>query len=365
MKIISGRLDRGFELHQDAYERKALEVLRSGRYILGDELAFFEQEFAAHMGALHCVGVASGLDALTLSVRALNLGAGDEVIVPANTYIASVMAVTINGAKPVFVEPDQFYNIDTKKIESSLTSKTRAIMVVHLYGQACKMDDIMDIAKRHGLSVIEDCAQSHDAMFQGKKTGTFGTVGCFSFYPTKNLGAFGDGGAIITQDPAIAERVRQLRNYGSREKYLFEEVGMNSRLDELQAGLLRVRLSHIDELTKERQQIAAFYTEHIKNPRISLPQVREGSSCVWHQYVVLSQERDSLAGYLSENEITTLIHYPVPPHLSKAYEYLGLVEGSLPITEQYAKSVLSLPIYNGITRQELNYVVEAINHFEQ
>ena len=238
-------------------------------------------------------------------------------------------------------------------------------MVVHLYGQACKMDDIMDIAKRHGLSVIEDCAQSHDAMFQGKKTGTFGTVGCFSFYPTKNLGAFGDGGAIITQDPAIAERVRQLRNYGSREKYLFEEVGMNSRLDELQAGLLRVRLSHIDELTKERQQIAAFYTEHIKNPRISLPQVREGSSCVWHQYVVLSQERDSLAGYLSENEITTLIHYPVPPHLSKAYEYLGLVEGSLPITEQYAKSVLSLPIYNGITRQELNYVVEAINHFEQ
>ena len=317
------------------------------------------------MGALHCVGVASGLDALTLSVRALNLGAGDEVIVPANTYIASVMAVTINGAKPVFVEPDQFYNIDTKKIESSLTSKTRAIMVVHLYGQACKMDDIMDIAKRHGLSVIEDCAQSHDAMFQGKKTGTFGTVGCFSFYPTKNLGAFGDGGAIITQDPAIAERVRQLRNYGSREKYLFEEVGMNSRLDELQAGLLRVRLSHIDELTKERQQIAAFYTEHIKNPRISLPQVREGSSCVWHQYVVLSQERDSLAGYLSENEITTLIHYPVPPHLSKAYEYLGLVEGSLPITEQYAKSVLSLPIYNGITRQELNYVVEAINHFEQ
>lgn len=363
MKIISGRLDRGFELHQAEYEAKAIEVLRSGWYILGKEVAAFEQEFAAHMNVPCCVGLASGLDALHLGVRALGIGVGDEVIVQANTYIASVMGISMNGATPVFVEPDEYHNIDVTAIEEKITEKTKAIMVVHLYGQAAKMDDIMAIAYKHNLKVIEDCAQSHDACYMGQKTGTFGDIGCFSFYPTKNLGAFGDGGALITSDPAIADRIKKLRNYGSSVKYHFDEVGVNSRLDELQAGLLRVRLKHLDELTEERCRIAACYNQKIQNPLIRKPIVQENATGVWHQYVICCDRREDLMKHLADHEISTMIHYPIPPHLSGAYAYLGFRKGDFPKTELYADTVLSLPMYNGMTKEEIDAVITAVNGF--
>ena len=363
MKVISGRLDRAFELHQKEYEDKAIEVLRSGWYILGKEVSSFEEEFAAHNNIEYCVGVASGLDALALAIRALGIGEGDEVLVQANTYIASVMGITMNRATPVFVEANKYYNISVEDLESKITPKTKAIMVVHLYGQACKMDVVMVVAKKHGLYVVEDCAQSHDACYNGKKTGTFGDIGCFSFYPTKNLGAFGDAGAILTSNKELRDKIAMLRNYGSNVKYHFEEVGLNSRLDELQAGLLRVRLRYLEAMAKERERIADYYTKNIKNDKIIKPELQEGATSVWHQYVVRTDERDRFEEYLKENEIITTIHYPIPPHLSKAYEYLNLKEGSFPMTEKYAKEMLSLPIYNGMTDEEVKYVVEVINKY--
>ena len=350
MKVISGRLDRAFELHQKEYEDKAIEVLRSGWYILGKEVSSFEEEFAAHNNIEYCVGVASGLDALALAIRALGIGEGDEVLVQANTYIASVMGITMNRATPVFVEANKYYNISVEDLESKITPKTKAIMVVHLYGQACKMDVVMEVAKKHGLYVVEDCAQSHDACYNGKKTGTFGDIGCFSFYPTKNLGAFGDAGAILTSNKELRDKIAMLRNYGSKVKYHFEEVGLNSRLDELQAGLLRVRLRYLEEMAKERERIADYYTKNIKNDKIIKPELQEGATSVWHQYVVRTDERDRFEEYLKENEI-------------KAYEYLNLKEGSFPMTEKYAKEMLSLPIYNGMTDEEVKYVVEVINKY--
>lgn len=363
MKVLSGRLDTGFALYQDEYEKKAIEVLRSGWYILGKEVESFEREFAAHNGSKYCVGVASGLDALYLGVRALGISQGDEVLVQGNTYIASVMGISMSGATPIFVEPDEYHNLDASKIEEKITERTKAIMVVHLYGQASNMDKIMAIAKSYNLKVIEDCAQAHDAEYKGKKVGTFGDVGCFSFYPTKNLGAFGDAGAVLTDNKEIAERIKCLRNYGSKVKYQFEEVGINSRLDEIQAGLLRVRLHHLNELTDERVRIAEYYSENISNSKIIKPQVRVGATSVWHQYVIMCTQREKLMEYLLQNEITTMIHYPVPPHLSEAYKYLNVKEGTLPLTESYAKSVLSLPIYNGMKDEELEWVVDTINRF--
>ena len=363
MKVISGRLDRAFELHQKEYEDKAIEVLRSGWYILGKEVSSFEEEFAAHNNIEYCVGVASGLDALALAIRALGIGEGDEVLVQANTYIASVMGITMNRATPVFVEANKYYNISVEDLEPKITPKTKAIMVVHLYGQACKMDVVMEVAKKHGLYVVEDCAQSHDACYNGKKTGTFGDIGCFSFYPTKNLGAFGDAGAILTSNKELRDKIAMLRNYGSKVKYHFEEVGLNSRLDELQAGLLRVRLRYLEAMAKERERIADYYTKNIKNDKIIKPEIQEGATSVWHQYVVRTDERDRFEEYLKENEIITTIHYPIPPHLSKAYEYLNIKEGSFPLTEKYAKEMLSLPIYNGMTDEEVKYVVEVINKY--
>lgn len=257
MKIMPNRLDRGFQLYQEEFETKALEVLRSGWYVLGKEVSSFEEEFAAYTGGKHCIGLASGLDALWIAFRVLGIGKGDEVIVQGNTYIASVMGITINGATPVFVEPDEYFNIDASQIEEKITGKTKAILVVHLYGQASNMDIIMEIARKHNLRVVEDCAQSHGARFRGKMTGTFGDIGCFSFYPSKNLGAFGDGGAIVTDDSSIADDVRIFRNYGSEKRYYNKVVGTNSRLDELQAGLLRVRLSHMQELEEEKRKICS------------------------------------------------------------------------------------------------------------
>lgn len=362
-KISANRLDRGFFRYQTEFEAKALAVLRSGWYVLGKEVAAFEDEFATYLGARCCAGVASGLDALWLAFRVLGIGRGDEVIVQGNTYIASVMGITINGATPIFVEPDAYFNIATDKIEEKITPRTKAILVVHLYGQAANMAPIMSIAKKHGLKVVEDCAQSHGAKFQGKMTGTFGVVGCFSFYPSKNLGAFGDGGAMVTNDPAIDELIRIYRNYGSEKRYYNKVVGTNSRLDELQAGLLRVKLSHLSELTAERENLCQKYLTKITNPRLKLPQVRDDATHVWHQFVVQAENRAALIAYLNEHDIGSIIHYPIPPHLSEAYAYLGLSKGALPITEYCADTVLSLPLYNGMTADEQDYVIDTLNAF--
>ncbi len=362
-KIMPNRLDRGFERYQEEIEAAALRVLRSGWYVLGPEVSAFEEEFARFTGSRYCVGLASGLDALWLAFRVLGIGSGDEVIVQGNTYIASVMGITINGATPVIVEPDEFYNLDADRIEEKITEKTKAVLVVHLYGQASNMDKIADVCRRHGLRLVEDCAQSHGAAAGGKMTGTFGDIGCFSFYPSKNLGAFGDAGAIVTDREEIYRAMKMYRNYGSEKRYYNKVVGANSRLDELQAAMLRVRLSHMEEITGERREIAARYTERIRNEKLVLPAVRDGVTHVWHQYVVRTERRDQLAAYLEANGIGTIIHYPVPPHLSEAYAYLGYQRGDYAITEKYADTVLSLPMYNGMTQEEQMRVIRRLNEF--
>lgn len=363
MNIQCNRLDRGFELYQKEYEEKTIEVLRSGWYVLGKELELFEQEFAQYLGVKHCVGVASGLDALKIAVHLLGIGDGDEVIVQGNTYIATVMGISENGSTPVFVEPDEYYNIDVDKIEEKITEKTKAIMVVHLYGQSADMTAIMKLAEKYHLKVIEDCAQAHGAMHCGRKVGTFGDVGCFSFYPTKNLGAFGDGGALVTNQGNICKEAQIYRNYGSEKKYHNQIVGLNSRLDEIQAGLLRVKLKYLDRLNEEREQIAQKYLAHLKNNNIYVPKVRKDSTSVWHQFVIRTKAREKLMEYLNEKGIHTMIHYPIPPHLSEAYKYLHVPKGALPITERYAQEVLSLPMYNGMPEEEIDDVIRVMNAF--
>lgn len=363
MNIMPNDLKRQYDLFAPEYEQKALEVLRKGWYVLGEEVKAFEEEYAALIGSRHCVGLANGLDALWISFKLLGVGPGDEVIVSANAYVACVIGITMNGATPVFVEPDEYDNIDADKIEAAITRNTVAILAVHLFGQACDMDKICDIASRRGLLLIEDCAQSHLTTWRGKTTGTFGDAACFSFYPTKNLGAFGDAGAITTSSDALNDALRVFRNYGSRQRYYCEVVGVNSRLDELQAALLRVKLSHLKELNAERERIAARYLGEVNNELIKMPKVRPGSSMIWHQFVIHSERRDALAAFLKKRGIGTIIHYPIPPHLSEAYAYLGYGEGDFPITERAAKEVLSLPMYNGMTDEELDYVIAALRDF--
>lgn len=363
MQIKCNVLDRQFYQYQDEYEAAALRVLRSGWYVLGNEVKQFEEEFAAFTGRKYCVGLNSGLDALIMSVRALGIGRGDEVIVQANTYIATVLGITENGATPVFVEPDQYYNIDADKIEAAITDKTKAIMVVHLYGQASNMEQIVEIAKKYDLPIIEDCAQSHGACFNEKMTGSFGISGCFSFYPTKNLGAFGDAGAIVTDDKEFADKIRMMRNYGSRIKYVNEIEGINSRLDEMQAALLRVKLIYLEELNNERVVLADRYTKGITNNCIIKPEIRIGADSIFHQYVIRCTQREDMQKYLEEQGIQTQIHYPIPPHLAECYRHLGHKEGEYPITESYAKEMLSLPLYTGMTFEEQDYVIEKLNAF--
>ena len=364
MRIMPNRMDRGFYKYQNEFENKALEILRSGWYVLGKEVETFEKEFAAYVGGEYCVGLASGLDALWIAFRLLGIGDGDGVIVQGNTYIASVMGITINGATPIFIEPDNSFGIDVEKIEEKINKNTKAILVVHLYGMASRMDRITELCKKYNLKLIEDCAQSHGACFGNKMTGIFGDVGCFSFYPSKNLGGFGDGGAVVLKDENLARDFKIFRNYGSEKRYYNKIVGANSRLDELQAGLLRIKLRHIKELTNERTEIALRYSEELKNPKIRLPELASGASGVWHQYVVRCEERQRLKEYLVAKGIETIIHYPIPPHLSEAYQYLGYKRGYLPITEHLADTVLSIPIYNGMTIDEQRYVIDAINSFE-
>ena len=365
MKILANDLKRQYDIFAKEYNEAAIKVLDSGWYILGKEVELFEKEYADYIGSKFCVGCASGLDALQIAFRVIGIGKGDEVIVCSNSYIACVMGITMNEGTPVFVEPDEYDNLDADKIEEKITDKTKAILAVHLYGQPCDMDKIMDIAKRHDLKVIEDCAQAHGTMWKNKKVGSIGDIGCWSFYPTKNLGGFGDGGALTTNNEEYASEFRVIRNYGSKKiHYENDIIGMNSRLDELQAGLLRVKLTHLDELNDERRKIAERYDKEIKNPLIKPLETRPDSYNVYHQYVIHTSKRDELMNYLKENEIGTIIHYPIPPHLQKAYEYLGYKKGDLPIAEKYADEVLSLPMYNGMSEEEQSYVIEKLNSFK-
>lgn len=333
-------------------------------YIDGAEDKAFEKAFAEYCGTAYCIGVGNGLDALMLALKALNIGEGDEVIVPSNTYIATALAVTYVGAVPVFVEPDiNTFNIDPKKIEASVTDRTKAIMPVHLYGQACDMDPILAVAQKYGLKIVEDCAQAHGATYRGKKVGTFGDAAGFSFYPGKNLGALGDAGAVVTDDEALAAKIRALGNYGSDYKYHHIYKGNNSRLDELQAAFLAAKLPHLDRMNEERRRIADLYTAGIRNEKIILPYVNENCVPVWHIYGIRCRERDKLEQYLKDRGISTNKHYPIPMHLQGCYRDLGIEKGALPVAEEISSTELSLPMYYGMTDEEVQYVIDAVNHF--
>jgi dTDP-4-amino-4,6-dideoxygalactose transaminase len=336
--------------------------MRSAWYILGKELEAFEQEFAGYCGTSHCVGVANGLDALHLILRAYGIGEGDEVIVPSNTYIATWLAVSQTDATPVPVEPDaRTYNLDPARIEAAITPRTKAIMPVHLYGQPADMDPIMEIARRHGLKVVEDNAQAQGARYKGRRTGALGDAAGNSFYPGKNLGAFGDAGAVTTNDPVLAEKIHLLRNYGSKKKYHNECKGYNSRLDEMQAAFLRVKLKKLDEWNGRRRVVAAHYLTELGGDRgLSLPFVPEWAEPVWHLFVVRHPKRDALQQKLSEAGIGTLIHYPIPPHLSGAYADRKLGRGAFPIAENLADSVLSLPMGPHLARSETDLVIDSV-----
>ena len=334
-------------------------------YIEGEEDRRFEQRFAEYCGTKYCVGVGNGLDALMLSLKALEIGAGDEVIVPSNTYIATALAVTYVGAKPVFVEPDiSTFNINPMRIEEALTDRTKVIMPVHLYGQACEMDPIMEIAKRHHLYLVEDCAQAHGATYKGKKTGTFGDIAAFSFYPGKNLGALGDAGAIVTDSQALAEKVRALGNYGSDYKYHHIYKGNNSRLDELQAAFLTAKIPHLDRMNAERRRIADRYFREIRNPEIILPTVQDDCVPVWHIFGIRCKERDALERHLNAKGIITNKHYPIPIHLQECYRDLGYRQGDFRVAEEISATELSLPMYYGMTEEQIDYVIDSVNSFE-
>lgn len=363
MNINPNQLDRGYLKYKNEYDKVVIDTLGSGWYILGKEVEKFENNFKQFIGTKYCVGLNSGLDALILAFRALEIGFGDEVIVPANTYIASVIGITENGATPIFVEPDEFFNLDADKIEAAITERTKAILVVHLYGQAANMKKIKDLATKYNLFLVEDCAQSHGASYADQITGAWGDIGCFSFYPTKNMGAFGDAGCIVTSSHEIYEKIYMFRNYGSKIKYQNEVVGINSRLDEIQAALLNVKFKHYEELKKERIELANMYLDFIINPKVILPKIREKSDAIWHLFVVKVDNREEFKEFLNANDIGTQIHYPIPPHLSKAYKYFGYKKGDFPITENYSDTLISLPLYDGMTKEEIMYVINIINRY--
>ena len=340
----------------------------SGWYILGDNLQRFEQQFAQYCQVRHCIGVGNGLDALFLIFRAWmelgELAPGDEVIVPANTYIASILAVTEAGLTPVPVEPDErTYTIDPRCVAAAISPRTRAIMAVHLYGQCCDMEPLWDLAQKYGLKIIEDAAQAHGATYRGKKAGSLGHAAGFSFYPTKNLGALGDGGAVTTNDDRLAECVRALRNYGSHEKYVHLYKGRNSRLDEIQAAFLSIKLPYLDANNAQRREIARFYLSEIKNPLVRIPYVADYGEHVWHLFVVRVPDRDHFRRYLADRGIETAVHYPIPPHKQRAYKEWNHL--AFPITEAIHREVVSLPLYPGLTAQEVSSIVEHINDYQQ
>lgn len=355
------------EKELDGQMRAAFQrVYENSWYIGGREDDAFEKAFAAYCGCDYCVGVGNGLDALMLALKALGIGKGDAVIVPSNTFIATALAVTYVGADPVFVEPDiRTYNIDPAKIEEKITERTKAILPVHLYGQAADMDPILAMAEKYHLYVVEDCAQAHGATYKGKTVGSFGDAAGFSFYPGKNLGALGDAGAVVTNDAALAEKVRTLGNYGSDRKYHHIYQGNNSRLDELQAALLSAKLPHMNRVNENRRETAGKYLAGIRNPQIVLPYVLPDTVPVWHLFAVRCRHRDALAAYLAEKGIGTNRHYPIPIHMQDCYANLGIATGSLPIAEEISATELSLPMYYGMTDGEIQYVIDCVNTFER
>lgn len=357
-KPMENELDK--EL-RDSFER----VYQRSWYIGGIEDKNFETAFAEYCGAKYCVGTGNGLDALILILKALGIGLGDEVIVPSNTYIATALAVTYVGAKIVFVEPElNTYNINPNMIEKVITDQTKAIMPVHLYGQPCDMDAIMEIANRYNLFVVEDCAQAHGALYKEKKVGTFGIAAGFSFYPGKNLGALGDAGAVITNDKDLADRVRALGNYGSDYKYHHIYKGYNNRLDEMQAAFLLAKLPHLDRMNEERRRIASLFLNGIKNERVILPKVIETVTSVWHVFALNCVERDRLEKYLNNRGIGTNKHYPIPIHLQECYSDLGYKKGDFPIAELISDTELSIPMYYGMSDEEIQYIIDVINEFK-
>jgi dTDP-4-amino-4,6-dideoxygalactose transaminase len=344
-------------------EKAASSVIRSGWYVLGQEVSQFESEFASYIGAKHCIGVANGLDALILSIEALNLPKGSDILVASNTYIATILAILRAGHQPVLVEPElETFNMDPSQLAKSITPTTLAICVTHLFGKSCRMDAIGAFAKEHGLKMVEDCAQSHGATLANQMTGTFGDAGCFSFYPTKNLGAIGDAGAVITNDDALADRLRHLRNYGSKQKYVNEYVGVNSRLDEMQAALLRVKLRHLGEMTQHKRALAEIYFTHLPE-WLHLPRRRADEYDVFHIFGVRHPERDQLRAWLLSQNIKTEIHYPIPPYQQNAMQ--GILHGAWPIADELHQTELSLPISVGHTPEEIQRVCEAIQQFQR
>ncbi|MFR4016119.1 MAG: DegT/DnrJ/EryC1/StrS family aminotransferase [Holdemanella porci] len=357
-KPLEKELDKDL---RDAFER----VYNRSWYIEGVEDEAFEKAFAEYCDSKYCVGVGNGLDSLFLALKAMGIKEGDEVIVPSNTYIATALAVTYTGATPVFVEPDiRTFNIDPTKIEAAITDKTRAIMPVHLYGQACDMDPIMNIAKKYDLYVVEDCAQAHGAKYNGKVIGSFGDAAGFSFYPGKNLGALGDAGATVTNNEELAKKVRALGNYGSDYKYHHIYQGNNSRLDELQAAFLAAKLPHLNKVNVERRKIAQKYLDGINNPEINLPFVPEYAEPVWHIFGIRCNRRDELEKFLNDAGISTNKHYPIPMHLQGCYADLGFKKGDYPIAEEISETELSIPMYYGMTDEEVQYVIDRINEFK-
>jgi len=343
--------------------QKFAAIYDKGYFIQGDECSTFETEFAAYCRTAFCVGCANGLDAIQMILRALDIGAGDEVIIPSNTFIATALAVTYVGATPVLVDPDiSTYNLTAQGLEQALTEKTKAIIAVHLYGQPADMDSVLAFASKHGLKVIEDAAQAHGATYRGRRVGELADAAAFSFYPGKNLGALGDGGAVVTNDHDLAEKVRAIGNYGSVEKYHHVYQGVNSRLDEVQAGLLRIKLKHLDEYNDNRRMIAGMYLKGIVNPEIVLPVVGDQCTHVWHIFAVRSSRRDALRAYLADLDIGTLCHYPIAIHNQKAYA--SLAHGPLPIAEIITAQELSLPLYIGMSTDQVQYVIDAINNFQ-
>ena len=362
MKIPFASFDVMHKEIESEILEKFKEVYKKNWYIKGTEVFEFEKEFAKYCGRSYCVGTGNGLDAIYLSLRALGIGAGDEVLVPSNTYIATALAVTYTGAKPILVEPDlNTYNMSLNGLEEAINEKTKAIIPVHLYGQAAEMDVVLKVAEKYGLCVVEDCAQAHGATYKGKKVGTFGNIGCFSFYPGKNLGALGDAGAVVTNDKNLVEKVRMLGNYGSIEKYKHKYLGNNSRLDELQAAFLRIKLKHLDSYNIARRRVAQRYLKEICNPQIILPIVGENRTHVWHIFAIRCVTRDIFKVYLKKVGIITVCNYPIPIYQQEAYQ--NIITGEYPISQLISKQEISLPMYYGMTDEEINYVIKKVNDF--
>ncbi len=364
--IPVNELIRGFKLYQNEYEEAALRVLRSGWYVLGHEVEDFEKEFAASLGEeCYCAGVANGLDAIMLGLMAAGIKEDDEIIVQANGYIATMLGVMQCGAHPVFVEPDEYYQLDANAIEAAITPKTKAVLVTHLYGQATRMDAILEVCKKNNLHLFEDCAQSHYAPYKGKNTGLFGDASFFSFYPTKNLGGFGDGGGVISKDPEIISRVKTLRNYGSDRRYHNIAIGFNMRLDEIQAAMLRVKVSHMPELLANRDHIAQRYLAEIKNPRVELPLIDKDCKHTWYQFIIRVDQQEKFREFLKERGINTDISWRVPPFLQPCMvEKYGYKEGDFPITEELCAHIVTLPMMDFMEEDEITAVIEGVNAYE-